>query len=159
MLTVSFKHSQTKTGVYFQRTSFIAFAFSTFSLKWRIWSHQNATNATVCQLAFELPPTFEVVVLTFAHPVFIWGPFLNTWEKNKEWNHNTVTCHLLWTAEFDLFWREQANKSVLWSVSSWAFSPLLMLCCGFLCKAAVYVCGTVFVAAILHPLLYLFSLT
>lgn len=70
-------------------------------------------------------------------------PFSNTWEKNSEWNHNRVACHPLWTAEIGLFWKEQANKRVLWSVSRWAFSPVLMLSCSFLCKAAVLICRTV----------------
>lgn len=94
-----FKRSKTKTVVYFQgKIPFIAPTFSTFPLKWRIWNHWNATIATVCQLAFEQHSTFEAVVLTFAHPIFIWGIF-QTPERRIESEIRTeehaTSCELL----------------------------------------------------------------
>lgn len=141
-----------KAGVYFQgKTPFIAFAFSTFSLKLRIWNHQNATIATVCRLALEIVSNIWSRCADVCSSNIYLRHFSNTWEKNREWNHNRGTCHLLWTAEFDLFWREQANKSVLWSVSRRAFFTsahaillLSMQGCSFHMQGSL-------VAAILHP--------
>lgn len=64
-------------------TPFIAFTFSAVSSKWRIGNHLNATIAKMCRLLFEYPPTFEAVVLTFAHPIFIRGIF-QTPERRME---------------------------------------------------------------------------
>lgn len=103
---------------------------------------KSATISTE-QQTFECSPTLESCCADVCSSNIYQSHFSNTWEKNTEWNHNRGKHHLLWTAEFDLFWREQANKSVHWSVSKCTLSPALMLSCCFLCEAAVFICSTV----------------
>lgn len=91
----------------------LLFTFSTFSLQLRIWNPQNATIATEWQLAFKQPPTFEAVVLTFAHPIFIWGIF-QTPERRIESEITTeehaTSCEML---SLTCFWGNKQTKSVL----------------------------------------------
>lgn len=118
----------------------LLFTFSTFSLQLRIWNPQNATIATEWQLAFEQPPTFKAVVLTFAHPIFIWGIF-QTPERRIEGEITTeehaTSCEML---SLTCFWGNKQTESVLWSVYRQAFSTsahavflLSMRGCSFQC--------------------------